>query len=409
MLDPDYLLRLSEGAEEISSQLHTEIIKRIVERIAARLGRGDDYILTAYDKWQIEVLQDAGFLREDIQKEIAQKTKLQLSEIKQAFEDAGIKSYNYDSAIYEKAGIKTTDLLKSPQYLRLLQRGYEKTAGEWYNFTGTFADRAQQFFISECDKAYNLVTTGAVSYTEAVKAAVDTISKDGVYVYYPPKTEGGRGHRDTLETATLRAVRTGVSQACAEITNERLKENNWDIVLVSAHLGARYGDGGENYTNHYWWQGKFYSLSGEDKRFLPFEVCGQGDVQGINGANCRHSYGPGDGENNPFEKYDAKENKKLYDLTQEQREKERNIRKIKRRVQALKTAVDNSDGEAKERLQSEYDNMAYKLKNANAEYKAFCEENGLKTLNDRLHIANWDRKQAAQASGAARRKERAQK
>ena len=75
----------------------------------------------------------------------------------------------------------------------------------------------------------------------------------------------------------------------------------------------------------------------------------------------------------------------------------------------MKTAVDNSGGEAKERLQSEYDNMAYKLSNANAEYKAFCEENGLKTLNDRLHIANWDRKQAAQASGAARRKERAQK
>ena len=57
MLDPDYLLRLSEGAEEISSQLHTEIIKRIVERITTRLGNGDDYILTAYDKWQIEVFR----------------------------------------------------------------------------------------------------------------------------------------------------------------------------------------------------------------------------------------------------------------------------------------------------------------------------------------------------------------
>lgn len=38
----------------------------------------------------------------------------------------------------------------------------------------------------------------------------------------------------------------------------------WKIVLVSAHLGARTGDGGENFTNHFWWQGKFYRLDDED-------------------------------------------------------------------------------------------------------------------------------------------------
>ena len=60
MLSPDYLLHISEGGEEIAEQLHNEIMKRIIDRIMLRVGRGDDYILTAQDKWQISTLQQAG-------------------------------------------------------------------------------------------------------------------------------------------------------------------------------------------------------------------------------------------------------------------------------------------------------------------------------------------------------------
>ena len=71
MLTPSYLLHATEPAEEIAEQLHQDILKRIIERILARVERKDDYILTAVDKWQLEVLQDAGYLLEDIQREIA--------------------------------------------------------------------------------------------------------------------------------------------------------------------------------------------------------------------------------------------------------------------------------------------------------------------------------------------------
>ena len=79
MLSPDYLLHISEGAEDIAKQLHTEIIRKMVYRIMLRIGRGENYILTATDKWQIETLQQAGYLLEDIQQEIAKYTKLRLS------------------------------------------------------------------------------------------------------------------------------------------------------------------------------------------------------------------------------------------------------------------------------------------------------------------------------------------
>ena len=410
MIPPDYLLHISEGAEAISESLHNDIIRRIVERIMIRLSRGDKYILTAQDKWQLETLQEAGYLLADIQKEIAAKTPYQMQEIRDAMQDAGVRALAYDNGIYRAAGLldpldglteqTAADLLlrKSPHYIRLMQRDYEATLGEWKNFTRTMPETAYQLYVEQCDKAYHLVNSGAISYTQAFKEAINTICKEGVKVTYPS------GWTDTIETATLRAVRTGTAQATAAITDARMNEMGWDIVLVSAHMGARYGDGGENYTNHYWWQGKFYSRSGKDKRFPPFSVCGMGDVQGIEGANCRHSYGPGDGVNNPFEHYDSDENKRIYDMTQRQRAMERRIRKTKREVMGLKAAADNAPTDEMRDVEDvEYQKKAALLERQNKAYNDFCKENDLRPLQDRLAIAQWDRKQAAAARGAAQR------
>lgn len=395
MLDPDYIQRLSEGAEEVASRLHTDILRRVIQRIMLRLQRKDDYLLTSVDKWQLETLQEAGFLREDMVKEIAKATGQQVTEIKRAFEDAGVKTIAWDNAVYKAAGLSPAPLLNSPQLLAILDRGYRKTLQEWRNYTGTTATAAQRLFIQVCDRAYNQVISGSLSYTQAVTEAVEAVSKSGVVVHYPT------GWRDTIETATLRAVRTGVGQACAEMTEARMDELDWDIVLTSAHLGARYGDGGENLTNHAWWQGRFFSRSGKDKRFPPLSVCGMGDVQGLCGANCRHSIGPGDGENNPYKGYDSEENRKRYDLEQRQRDLERRIRNTKREVQGLKAAVDAADPETRPALEAKNQKKARLLQKQNEGYNQFCSENGLKPLQDRLKIAGWDRKQAASATAAA--------
>ena len=397
MLDPDYLLRISEGCETVAEQLHDEIIKRIVRSVAIRIGRGDDYLLTPKDKWMIEALQEAGYLRQDIEKEIAKKTGVQLSEMQAAFNDAGVETLKYDDAVYVGAGLSPKALNQSPALLRILQRGYTATYGEWINFTRTTADAAQELFIRECDKAYNLVASGNISYTEAYKQAINAIAKDGVTVTYPT------GHKDSIETATLRCVRTGISQACAGVTTARMDEMDWDIVLTSAHLGARIGDGGDNFTNHSWWQGRFFSRSGSDKRFPPFSVCGEGDVQGICGANCRHSYGPGDGEHNPYEKFPIAENEKAYLLSQRQRLLERRIRKTKREVLTLREAADAAAGEAKSTMELGYQQKAALLQKQNGEYKSFCQQHDLKTRQERLTIAAWNRQQAAKATAAAKK------
>lgn len=405
MLTPDYVRDKTDQSEENASRFRTSIISMIVRRMMARIGRGVDYLLTATDRWQIEILQDAGMLLEDIQKELISFTKVQEKEVKAAMEESGIKALKYDDKMYIDAGLSPTPLRQSPLMIRQMQRAYEATNGEIRNFTRTTALEAQKLYINECDKAYNLVTSGAVSYTQAVKEAVSNAISSGGAIVYPT------GHKDTLETAVARSVRTGITQATGDIQLTRMIEMDWDIVLTSAHLGARTGDGGNNPSNHLWWQGQFFSRTGRTPQFPDFiKSTGYGTIEGLCGVNCRHSFGPGDGVNNPFADIDTEDNNRIEQLNKRQRELERRIRKTKQGLVGAKTAIDAiQDKELKFELQQMYDQKAAILRKQNEAYNTFCKDNDLKKLSERLSIAKWNREQAAAANGAATRYNNARK
>lgn len=399
MLAPHYLQQIADGAEQIASELHEYIIRQIVDRMMIRIGRGDDYLLTSSDRWRIQVLQDAGYLLEDITAELAKYTKRQEKEIKAAMEEAGIKALEYDHKIYEAAGLSPMPLTQSPALIRMMERNYRATLGEWNNYTRTTAQAAQRLFLNECDLAYSKVLSGAVSYSQAVREAIENVASGGVYVHYPT------GRRDTIETATARAVRTGIAQAAGDISIKRMEEMDWDVILVSAHIGARTGDGGQNPGNHLWWQGQFYSRTGRDKRFPNFyEHTGYGTGEGLCGWNCRHSFGSGDGVNNPYKDIQTADNVRMEKLEQRQRALERRVRKTKREVMGLQEAVEKCQDEAaKFELQQALDRKSYLLSRQNKAYSDFCKQNDLRPLNERLQIAKWSREQAAKARGAARR------
>ncbi len=405
MLTPDYVRDKTDQSEENASRFRTSIISLIVRRMIARIGRGVDYLLTATDRWQIDILQDSGMLLEDIQKELISFTKVQEKEVKAAMEESGIKAMEYDDKIYTDAGLTPLPLRQSPLMMRQMQRAYEATNGEIRNFTRTTALEAQKLYINECDKAYNLVTSGAVPYTQAVKEAVSNAISSGGAIAYPT------GHKDTLETAVARSVRTGIAQATGDIQLTRMIEMDWDIVLTSAHLGARTGDGGMNPSNHLWWQGQFFSRTGRTSQFPDFiKSTGYGTIEGLCGVNCRHSFGPGDGVNNPFADIDTEDNNRIEQLNKRQRELERRIRKTKQGLVGAKTAIDAiEDKELKFELQQMYDQKAALLRKQNEAYNTFCKDNDLKKLSERLSIAKWDREQAAAANGAATRYNNARK
>lgn len=389
MLTPSYLLHATEPAEEIAEKLHQDILKRIIDRIITRFNRGEDYILTSTDKWNLMVLQEAGFLLEDIQKEISKATPYMEAEIKAAMEDAGVTALEYDDSIYRKAGLNPVPLVQSPYLINIMQRDFEATLGEWKNFTRTTARAAQKTFIRACDTAYHQAITGAISPSQAVREALEDIVHDGLYVDYPS------GHRDTIETATARAVRTGISQASAHIQLARMEEMGVDLVIVSSHLGAR--------PSHHVWQGKIYSLTGNGYPDF-YKATDFGTVTGLCGANCRHSFSCYfDGMGNPFANYDSDENLKQYEKEQHQRTLERRIRKTKQQVMGLRTAMEKSDSTQKSHWESQYQRKSALLQNQNSEYNQYCKDNDLKRRSERLEIAMWNRAQAAKAREAAKK------
>lgn len=401
MLTPEYLQNATDGAERIASQMHRNIMDKIIARMMSRIGRGEDYLLTATDKWQIMVLQDVGELLSDIQKEIADKTKKQLPEIKAAFQDAGIEALKWDHAIYEAVGLNPPPLAQSPTLIRILERDYAATEKMWRNFTRTTAEESQRIFINEMDNAYRNVVSGAVSYTEAVKDVLDKVTENGVKVTYPTQ------RKLSIEAATMMIVRTGIGQAAADISIKRMEEMEWDTILVSAHVGARTGDGGMNPTNHLWWQGRFYSRTGKDKRYPDFrETTGYGTGEGLCGWNCRHSFGTGDEINNPFDIDSIKkaDNYKAESLQKRQRTLERRIRNSKGDLQNIQTAIDSCrDEKLKFELQQMYDRKSAVLRRQNKQYRDYCKENDLKEYSERLRVAQWDRSQAVKSAKAAQR------
>ena len=404
MLDPEYLRHITDRAEENASRLHNWIISKIIERMTHRFDRGDPNMFTSIDDIQITVLQEAGELLEDIQAEISRRTGLQEEIIADSMEEACIKTLEVEDKVYSDTGLSPTPLKQSPEMLRQMQRAYEATNNEMKNLTHTTAEAAQNRFIEECDDAYNKVLSGAQGYSQACTEAIENIAKDGVRIEYPT------GHSDTVETATLRAVRTGISQATGDITMLRLQEMGWDLIRTSAHYGARIGDGGENPGNHSWWQGKLFTRTGESIYPDFVKSTGYGTIEGICGVNCRHSFGAGSEDYNPYPDIDSEENARIEKINKQMRAYERRLRKTKRELLAYSTAIDNTrDEQMKFELQQKYDKKANLLRMQNQAYKEYCEENKVNTLQERTKIAEWNRQEAARANGGAKRYKNAKK
>ena len=399
MLTPRELQTIAETLYPLLDNLNAWITQDIIRRLLARMGRGEEFLLTGTDEWQIEVYKSAGGHLEALQNKIQHFTKASDEEITRVFEDIGVRAWDADNLFYVSQGFESRSIFTSERTMAILQDTYNRTKGTVHNFTRTTASASQKELIKVLDSTHFKVMTGAQSYTSAVKEAVNEIVKYQASVVYPT------GHVDSLETAVLRAVRTGVGQAAGEIAVQGMKEHEWDLVRVSAHLGARVGDGGENPSNHFWWQGGLYSLSGKDKKYPDFyETTGYGTGEGLCGWNCRHSFGPGDEDHNPFKEYDKEENKKAYELSQSQRRLEAKIRRQKQKVLGYSEAISSaSDEELKATLRNEYEKAALQLQKYNKQYNDFCESNSLSKLNDRISIAKWNRSEAAKATAAARK------
>lgn len=395
MITPEQFQEIGETLLPLLDDLTEWIARDMIERFMIRFGRGEEKLLTGTDEWQAWVLKQAGGNLDEIQKALAKSTGKSQQEIAKIFKDSGIQAAKADA---EAAAVTFSGL--SPRMMAIITDAYERTVGEISNITRTTAGATNQAFIDICDAAYWKVRTGAQSYTAAMLEGIKELGQLQPTVRYPS------GHKDTLEVAVLRCIRTGVAQSSGNMTIQQCKDMGWNHVLVSQHLGARVSDT-DPIADHAGWQGKVYCIDGKDAQFdnLLNATGYPENPLGLCGYNCRHSFTPflpgvSQNHNKPI---DTEANRRAYELSQTQRAMERRIRAQKRKCTALHTAVKNCEDPAgKAKLQEKYTQSAKHLQDQNAAYAKFCEENDLKPYHERLAVAGWDHSAASTASAAAR-------
>lgn len=358
-------------------ELYERYSQSVINDIARRLAKMD---MTSTAAWQMQRLTESGKVYENILDELSRLTGKSEIELKNMFERAGVKAMRFDDAVYRAAGLNPLPLNLSPAMAQVLAAGLRKTQGVVKNLTMTTALDGQNAFLEAADLAYMQVSTGAMSYTEAIVAGVKKVANDGLSVIQFP------GRRDQLDVAMRRTLLTGVSQTTGNLQIARADEMGQDLVAVSAHIGAR--NTGVGPANHEGWQGKVYSRSGTSKKYKPFvETTGYGTGPGLCGWNCRHSFYiffEGISENAyskaELESYASKtvkyngEEISMYDATQKQRYIERKIRYWKRQKGALDAAGLDSTLETR------------KVKAWQAEMRSFTKQTGLIRQGERERV-----------------------
>jgi len=285
-----------------------------------------------------------------------------------------------------------------------LEAGYRKTLGDMKNLTLTTANTAQNTYYQACNQAYMQVISGAFSYQEAIKKAVQKTAQDGAFVLYPSR------HRDRVDVAVRRSVMTGVGQTCREISAINAEEAGCDLMEITSHSGAR--------PEHAKWQGQLVSVSGKNvgrvingRKVLTKKQIGYGKGDGFGGWNCRHDWFPffeGYSTRNYSDEYFKSLNEKnieyngekysQYEISQIQRGIERDIRSSKREQAAYRMAVEEcSDPELKSVLKSALDYSNEQVRKKQAKMRDFIKQT--KQDRDSFREQNYGRVAYPKSSG----------
>lgn len=388
-ITPEYL----ENAPKKLIRLYEDFEADVLADICRRLAQSGTVTESALE--QIRVMQRQGKTAEAIQKKLEKLLNMSRKELDELFQDAVERNEEYLKTSLTKADIIRVDeqwrLSLQAQndairrqteeaFINLTQSmGFAIREGAGVRFWG-IAETYQRIL----DRAALEVSTGAMDYNTVIRRSVRELADSGIVM-----VNYASGWRNRADVAVRRAVMTGVTQISAQYSEKSAELLDTPLREVSAHRGARDVDGPNGWENHKKWQGKVYAM-GEHPRYPNiYDVCGLGDVTGLEGANCRHMHFPfveGVSERTytdeqlaaldppPFA-YQGREYT-AYEATQKQRQLETAIRAQKRRALAFESAGEEQDAQ----------DAKTRLKRLESEYRAFSKAAGLPEQFERARI-----------------------
>lgn len=380
---------LLDALPEELAELFRSLEDTLLDEICSRLKLADQ--LNEVTVQDIKALRSHGIDLKDIEKAIRKTTGISEKKLKELLDDVVERNQKYYTDLIDLTHITQPETLVSIEDTWAI---YEQTKQTMRNLTrsmGFLVDAGRTMLPPAkayqwcCDSAVMQIQSGAISYNQAIKSAVQQLAQSGLKVV---GYESGV-HRQ-IDSAVRTAVMTGVNQICAKYTEQSAEWLETPYFEVSAHAGARDKPGRSPWSSHKDWQGKVYSIRAGDIYPNIYEVCGLGAVDGLEGANCRHRrnvWVDGVSERTYTDKqlehiddglgctFEGK-TYTAYEATQMQRRVERTIRKLKSEKAAYKAAGLTEDAMA----------LNTRLHRLSTKYKAFSAAAGLPEQWERTKV-----------------------
>lgn len=278
-MKPNELENLPSKLNNIYLSLEQDIMTEIVKGVK-KIGGISDSAAYLYER-QIALSKST----DEINKAVAKTLKLSEKEVAEMFAEAMRLDYDRSKPLYEAQGMKFIPYSENLVLQQQIQSMIEQTNGELVNITrslGFVTDRPMlitDFYKATLDKASISIQSGAFTYDQVLRKAVNTMVTSGVrHIDY------ASGTHNRIEVATRRATMTSITQLANGISESNAKKLGADLYEVTTHSGARAT--GDGYFNHRSWQGKVYTMAQLES------ICGYGQGGGLGGWNCRHTFFP---------------------------------------------------------------------------------------------------------------------
>ena len=249
---PEVLDALPEDLSELFRGLEDTLLDEICSRLALK-DQLNEVTVQA-----IRALRSHGIDTKEIEKAIRKTSGISEKKLKELFDDVIARNQKYYASVIEMAGLTQPDTLVNAATIEAIRT---QTLDEFHNITqsmGFLVDkgrtmlppaRAYQWAL---DSAVMQIQSGAISYNQAIKSAVQQLAGGLKVVNYES------GHVDNIDVAVRRAVMTGVNQICQQYSIQSMEYLGTNFVEISAHSGARDIDGPNGWEAHTKWQGKVF-------------------------------------------------------------------------------------------------------------------------------------------------------
>ena len=378
--------KIQEAIKPIIS-MYNQIELEIIEKIAEHFNINEEFINSDY--WYLEKLKELGGLNNETIRLLEKYTGKTKKELLKAMKDIGINSIPIEQLnIANDRGLLDPQLIiNSVNIQNIIKYSYDEVEKQFLQLNKTIEEQVRKTYTDIVTQSYIKVNSGLYSYQEAILESLDDLGTKGISILTYQDKNGLARNYDVVGTVR-RDLLVATRGVAGKVNEEVIKESGNHIIRVSHHFGARTGDGGENYTNHAWWQElqffcwNYDGKATEEEKKLPdfMEHCNYGDVQGIVGINCKHFftvwYGTIQKDKLDFS---YSENEEQYKNLQQQRYLENGVRKWKRKQVVAKASQDEEN----------YNKASSKTKEWQERLKTFTEDNELKRDYTREHIKNY--------------------